>query len=199
MTNHAVELIAAYIDDELDSAQNSVVETHIAECSSCRWELEQSLRLRQHFEREPPIPLHTSTADFWQMLQPVLSAQEAVTNTQRPDLGIAWVWGGVMVLLAALSQAIFLALTLSNVATRIGYPLTRWLPMDTIQLLDSGEGPGELIISALESHLFLLAFSTPLAPLFPVLVLLTLTAAFTMAFLGWGLARLYQPQSNLGQ
>ncbi|MCP4166792.1 MAG: hypothetical protein GY759_12995 [Chloroflexi bacterium] len=197
MTNHLAELIAAYIDDELDSAQNSAVETHVATCPSCRRELEQSLRLRELFEREPPIPLHTSTADFWQTLQPLLSAQEAVANAQRPDLGMAWVWGGVMVLFAALSQAIFLALTLSNVATRIGYPLTRWLPIETINLLDSGEGPGALIISALESHLFLLAFSSPLAPLLPVLVLLVLTAAFAMAFLGWGLARLYHPQSNM--
>jgi len=120
MSEHVTDWLNAYHDGELTERQRKRVEAHLAECASCRAELEQ-LRFLSAALRESPLP-----SDF---LPPELFvAQVGLQLPRRPEgpaprkaLWVAWRLTP-LVLLGALVflQTVLLVTGLTRVAVGLG-------------------------------------------------------------------------------
>ena len=117
MSEHPNSQLSAYLDQELDAQQQATLESHLRTCAACRTELDEQFALRQLLEALPPVPQSTTTAQFWQELEPQL-------QPRRTRLGLAWLWGITLVVVFVIVQAFFIALQLAQVLSAAG-----WLPV----------------------------------------------------------------------
>lgn len=185
MNEHPTTLLAAYNDGELSNGEMAALSSHVRACPACQRQVQDFRALSRLLQERDALPPFASATAFWQQLAPQLPHR-------RPALGFAWVWGLLMLLVAGVSQAILTALGVTGVAETLGFsplaPLQRqagaWL------------GPANPVDTALrllgDSTLAGWALDSPLAALVPYLLILLLTAAVTLSFLGWGLAALHQ-------
>src|SRR5438093_555329 len=60
--DHVSELLSPYLDDQVTLPERRTVERHVAECQSCRAELEDLRRVRDILRRLPNRPVPRSFA-----------------------------------------------------------------------------------------------------------------------------------------
>ena len=138
----------------------------------------------------PPAPQQTTTAAFWQDLEPQL-------QPRRTRLGLAWIWGIALAVGVLLIQAFFIALRLANILDAAG-----WLPVLQNPVEGSDWWGGESLVGAIQgfflnNSLISAVLDSPLTSFLPYLLTLILSSILAIIFLGWAYAYLC-PQSLVG-
>jgi predicted anti-sigma-YlaC factor YlaD len=88
MSKHMTEWLNAYLDGELRGARLQHVETHLAECSECRLELE-SLQKLSSLLHEVPTPEFTPSERFATEVNLLLPHKRVITS-RRKVVEIGW-------------------------------------------------------------------------------------------------------------
>lgn len=186
MNEHPHHLLAAYVDQELKQKEAEAIERHVRGCALCQAQVQEFMALRGLLAAAP-LPNIAPANAFWQRLAPQLPPQ-------RPALGMGWVWGGAMTLVAAISEIILVALAVTGALRQIGISPLAGLPLSW-----SGQGSVATALQLLlDTTLAGWVLTSPLAPLLPYLFLLLLLLTLTFCFLGWGLAALGRARAGSG-
>ena len=129
MSEHMLEWLPAYHDNELSPVQRSQVEKHLCDCPSCRAEL-QTLTGLSALLKTDPAPQSTPPERFAAQVQLLLPRSAPRPKTQRLP---RWVLGAplaLIVVVAFLQAALWVTwLVLAAGSTFPG--LASWLPTDS--------------------------------------------------------------------
>ena len=89
--SHPVSSLTAYVDGALEPAERAEVESHLAQCATCRTERDRLAGAIALLARLPPAPAPSAT--FEQRFYARLAAQKEEARKRRGFLDrIAWRW-----------------------------------------------------------------------------------------------------------